>query len=242
MSGDPFANWRHPTGRTGERGDYTDGAPQGHKKLAAHYAKHHRPQSHAAKQAVQHPGADPSHYANAMNAADDMTFNKDPMAVSWSGNKDPFAVIPYEGEKIPHPIRVQTGTWDRREIHPVRTNKAAIMRQMLNTDAVVLERQPIGRKISLKTLKTSPGLPFYTPQDPIRVENTNNSAQLRAQHGRRSRRLHNVHTGKKVRVAKHGVRNLDVRQWVDNLDTLTSPRAYWNYSMQTQNRQRWVNT
>ena len=50
-SSDPFATWRRATGRTGVRGDYSDGHPQPHKKIAKQYAKSHRPLTHAAHRA-----------------------------------------------------------------------------------------------------------------------------------------------------------------------------------------------
>ena len=257
MEADPFSSWRQPTGRTGSRGDYTDGAPQGHKKIAADYAANHRPKSHAAKYAINHPGADPSHYNNRNKNKNQISWNKDPVSVSWSGNTLPMEVQNYDldalhhemiarNEKLPHPEKTLEGTWDRNENIAVHQNRSAIMRKMVSTMTEEPTNQQIGKtnvisKISLATLKKSPGLPFYTPREPTLLEKTNNSARLRAEHGKRSRKMHNHYSGRSVRTVKNGVRNLDVRQWVDNLDTLTSPRAYWNYTMHN-NKKKWCNT
>ena len=93
---------------------------------------------------------------------------------------------------------------------------------------------------SLKSLKRSPGLPYYTPREPKIVEMTSNSARLRKQHGRRERFIHDNHPDKRVKVAKNGVQALDIRRWVDNVDRIKSPRIYFQYTQ--RQRPRWCNT
>ena len=242
---DPFQQWRQPTGRTGARGDYTDDAPQGHKIIAANYSKHHRKPSQAAKQAVSHPGADPEAYLRAKYAKKKVHWNTDPLEVSWSGATIPIEIIPYEGnernqqeqQRLRLTERRLQGTWDRNEIHPVRTNRTALIRKTLRSMKPVLkEESDLKRNASIKSLKQSPGLPFYTPREPEMIELTNNSAQLRKKHGGRARAIHNHRSGNKVRVAKNGVRNLDVCRWIDNMETLTSPRAYFQDTNKNKRR------
>ena len=260
-SSDPFANWRHQTGRTGVRGDYTDGAPQGHKKIAAHYAKHHRPLPSSAQQAATAPGGDATHYVRFKNQTPEENWNMDPMEVSWSGNGLQHEVVPIDvhdemlsrGEKDPHPKKPLTGTWDREERIPVHQNRSATMRktwQSIKVDeehlAAARAAEAIARErtcgVSLRSLKKTAGLPFYNPPVPVMLQRGNNSSQLRAENGRRQRQMHKIRKGRGVRVAKAGVRNLDVRQWVDNLEQLTSPRMFFEYSMQEKSKNQWVNT
>jgi hypothetical protein len=195
MQADPFQSWRHPTGRTGARGDYTDDQHQGHKKIAQDYAKNHRVASNAAKEAASHPGADPEAYINEKNRKEKVVWNTNPAEVSWSGAKLACTVQPYEGDKLSKEQRVYqhlidrrlTGTWDRNERIPVRTNRTALIRKTLRESERVIpeninEESTVKRGFSLKSLKRSPGLPYYTPREPKIVEMTSNSARLRKQH------------------------------------------------------------
>ena len=249
-STDPFQSWRHPTGRTGARGDYTDDQCQRHKGHSDHYAKHHRKPTQAAVAAAYHPGADATAYVNEKNKEIERQWNTNPEEVSWSGAKLACSVQPYEGDQIKRDQeayqqltdRRLQGTWDRSERIPVRSNRTAMIRETLRFLPVeVKEVQPlVRRQASTKLLKKTPGLPFYTPREAEFLTRTNNSAQLRRHHGKRERAIHNHYSGKMVPKAKHGVRTLDIRRWIDHPEAMTNPKQYDQYAR--QRKPQWCNT
>ena len=239
--GDPFNNWRRQTGRTGARGDYDDGTHNnGHQTLAADYARNHRPLSNAALLAAGHPGGHAKHYLREKGRKETRVFNDDPARVSWATDTD-VKVYHFPKERIHKHLE---GTWDRESPRiDVRQNKASrLLRYRLEEPAVRLVHSPppenFAPALSLRTLNKKTGPPFYSPREPVLTARTNHSADLRREFGRSERLRHLQHTGRAVARSNKPVQNLDVRKWVDNLDALATPRAYFQYRMQP--RRRWV--
>jgi hypothetical protein len=243
--GDPFNNWRRQTGHTGARGDYDDDTHNdGHKTLAADYARNHRPLSNAARLAAAHPGGHAKHYVREKGRKETRVFNDDPARVSWASSVAQLkeaGVYHFPKERFHEHLE---GTWDRESPRiDVRQNKASrLLRYRLEEPAVRATHSPppedAAPSLSLQTLNRKPGLPFYSPRAPVLTARTNRSADLRRELGRSERARHLQHTGRAVARSRKPVHNLDVRRWVDNLDQLATPRAYFQYRMQP--RRRWV--
>ena len=239
-SGDPFATWRRATGRTGVRGDYSDGHPQPHKKIAKQYAKSHRPLTHAAKFAANHPGGDAKHYVRERDARPEPEYNTNPKTVSWTLNTKPVPYVPPTGKISPRNLE---GTWSSSlspRISP-RENRSSLLRSCrLEAEAELkleLHQTVVAPKLSTLSMNRKPGLPFYVERKPRRQVAHNRSSHLRATHGSANRQWHEKPPEKMVRTASQ-VRNLDVRKWVDNIDNMRSPREYFEFRMAP--RRRWV--
>jgi hypothetical protein len=238
---DPFATWRRATGRTGVRGDYSDGHPHPHKKIAEEYAKSHRPLTHAAKFAANHPGGNAKNYVRERNARPEITYNTDPSAVSWTLNTQPVPYVPPARDVSPQRLE---GTWSY-SLSPrnsPRENRSSILRSCrMEAEAELkleMHHTEVAPAATTMSLSCTPGLPFYVERKPKRQVAHNRSSHLRATRGGADRRWHEKPPEMMVRTSRRGVQNLDVRKWIDNIQGLRSPRDYFEYRMAPQ--RRWV--